>query len=841
MARRRILLSSVTVLVLALAGLAAWLLRGPSRLPRSAAPRVVLTDVTAEAGIDFQHESGARGRFLNPETFGPGAGWLDYNGDGLPDLLLVNGNVLEGPPEPRPACALYRNKGGGRFEDVTAAAELVEPLYGMGFVSADIEGDGDQDIFLYGLHRSVLYLNDGTGRFRDTTERAGLSSVTGWVGAATFLDYDRDGNLDLFVGNYVLWSPEAEEKVDCTFGTPRKKYCPVSAFPPSAPQLFHGRGDGGFEERTAAAGLAALRGKALGVVIEDYDRDGAPDLFVANDSVPNFLLHNRGDGTFEDRGVESGFALDPRGVAMAGMGIDSSWLPDEGPLLVAVGNFSGEPTTLHFQDGRDYFVERSMALGVGRASLDRLTFGLRLLDLDLDGRLDLLTVNGHVFDAEEITGVPYRQRPQLFMGTENGGFEELRSEDPGHFLNRRLLGRALAAADYDGDGDLDLVVTENQGRAVLLRNDLPAPRRYVRVDLRGAGKLPDALGAEVTLHVEGPAGAHSARRTRQAVSSYLSQSERQLTFGLGRLEGRLSAEVLWPSGRREVFAPIPEGKESLLIEGRGSPASPPRPQAPEAAKRGLHPVEARRRGIESAHAGKTEEAVRILEDVVRRDPDDLAAQRTLLAGLDRLDRVPELEARIAEIVRRCPEPQLLLSAFAILLREEGCPRPAARFFEEVLRIDPARLDARMALGNLAFDRGDWDAALAQYRRVLEARPDHLEALTNAGKVYAVKKERRLAADLLRKALELRPGHAAALSTLGGLLIEEGDLSRAQETLEEALRNATSRETRLSAYGNLGILHLRKREPALARRCFESVLELDPGDRQARAALERLSR
>jgi hypothetical protein len=389
------------VLLACLAGLGlgaggAWLVLGRARGPGPARPRVVFTDVTAEAGIDSRHESGARGRLLNPETFGPGAGWLDYDGDGLPDLLLVNGNVLEGPPDPLATSRLSRNRGGGRFEDVTAAAGLAVPLYGMGFVSADIDGDGDQDVFLYGLHRSVLFENDGRGRFADATERAGLASAKGWVGAATFLDYDRDGVLDLFVGNYVAWTPASEDGLDCSFGTPRKRYCPVAAFPPSAPQLFRGRGDGSFVETTAAAGLAALKGKALGVMVEDYDGDGAPDLFVANDSVPNFLLRNRGDGTFEERGLDSGFALDPSGVAMAGMGIDSAWLPDGGPLIVAVGNFSGEPTTVHVQEGQDYFVERSMSLGVGRASLDRLTFGLRLLDLDLDGRLDLFTVNGHV-------------------------------------------------------------------------------------------------------------------------------------------------------------------------------------------------------------------------------------------------------------------------------------------------------------------------------------------------------------------------------------------------------------------------------------------------------------
>lgn len=839
--RRKILL--VGLFSALVAALMAWIFVGIDLdLPREA-QEVHLTDVTGAAGIEFRHEAGARGRMLNPETFGPGAGWLDFDGDGLQDILFINGTSLEGPPPPGATCRLYRNRGGGRFEDATERSGLGVSIYGMGFVSADVDADGDPDILIYGLHRSVLFLNDGSGRFRDATEGSGLA-LKGWVGAATFLDYDRDGKLDLFAGNYVEWSPESEEKLDCTFGTPKKKYCPVAAFPATAPQIFRGRGDGTFEERTGPAGLAALRGKALGVAVEDYDRDGDPDIFVANDSVPNFLLQNRGDGTFADRGLESGFALDPRGTAMAGMGIDSAWLPDGGALVLAVGNFSGEPTTLHVQEGRDFFAERSMASGIGRSTIDRVTFGLLLVDIDLDGWLDLFTVNGHVFDAAEITGISYRQKAQVFLGRPQNLFEEIRPTEPLHFLNRAILGRALAASDYDGDGDLDFVVTENQGAALLLRNDLPGPRNFARIDLRATRSHRDALGAEVVLRIERPSGVRTLMRTRKAISSYLSQSERQLTFGLGSPGAKLSAEVAWPSGHREVFAEVPANRAVLLVEGTGAAAGAteagvPRSEIPNTTGEAV--VSARRKGIESLQAGRPDEAVRSLGEAVRLDPADLVSQRTLVAALDRLGRSSDLDTRIGEIVRLYPDPNLLLSSFAAPLRQEGHPMPAEKFYEAALGLDPRRVDALLALGNLAFDAGRWDEALRRYGCALELKPDALEALTNVGKVHAIRKDYAAAARFLDRAVELRSDHAAALSTLGGVLIETGDLARAEEVLGLALRSALARETLLSVHGNLGILYMRKRDPENARASFKKVLELDPGDRRAQAALERMGR
>ncbi len=806
----------------------------PPAGPTSGPP---FTDVTAAAGIDFTHESGARGEKLNPETFGPGAGWFDHDGDGLLDLLLVNGNVLRGEPDPAARSKLYRNLGDGRFEDVTAAAGLDVAFYGMGFAAADIEGDGDQDLFLYGLHRAFLFENVGGGRFRDATAGSGLDGLDGWICAAAFLDYDRDGSLDLFVGNYVEWRPDSEDDLDCRFGTPSKKYCPVSMFAATAPQLFRGRGDGVFEETTGRAGLAGLRGKALGVAVEDHDRDGDPDIFVANDSVPNFLLENRGDGTFVERGIESGFATDADGAALAGMGIDTVWTDDDGPLLVAIGNFSGEPTTVHEQDQVDYFVERSFAVAVGGPTIESVTFGLLLRDLDLDGQVDLVMANGHVYDVEAITGSPYRQRAQLFLGRDGSRFVEAPPSPGDGLLGPRLLGRALACADHDGDGDLDLVITENQGRARLLRNDLDGTRRFVRVELAGSGRNRDAIGAEVVLVSETGGVTRRVRRTRSAASSYLSVSEPAITFGLRDGETPRRLDVRWPSGLLEAFAPSPVEGRVVLVEGAGEPLS--LGDAPAVAAGGPSSVAVRRRGLDQLAAGRLADALASLEEAISLDPHDFVAHRGRLIALRRLGRRERVAAALDEIVERFPSASLLVSHFALVLRESGHRDLAELVFQRAAALDPARPDVWLDLGNLAFDRGDTALARRRYAEVLKRNAESLEALSNTAKTLLIEKDIAGAREYLERALAIGPQHPPALCDMGGVLIEEGDLDAAERMLTRALDLDPGRDTLISIHGNLGILHFKRRDRARAIESFERVLELDPDDAQARRVLERL--
>ncbi|MCZ6792175.1 MAG: FG-GAP-like repeat-containing protein [Planctomycetota bacterium] len=834
--------------ILTLGSGAALLLWGPWRgngSPPAGPPRgVPFRDVSAEAGIRFRHESGARGKKYNPETFGPGATWLDYDGDDRVDLLLVNGNVLEGPVDPAAVSRLYRNLGDGRFEDVTEPAGLALPFYAMGCAVADVDNDGDPDILLYGLHRSVFLLNEG-GRFRDASEASGLGGVRDWICAACFFDYDRDGRLDLFLGAYVEWTPESERHLDCNFGTAEKKYCPVAMFGATGPRLFRGGGDGTFRETTRQAGLGGLRGKALGVIARDYDRDGHPDLFVANDSVPNFLLRNRGDGTFEERGVESGFATDAGGAALAGMGIDGAW-GDDGAMVVVVGNFSGEPTTFHVQEDRDFFVERSLGTPVGNRSLDRVTFGVLLKDFNLDGHVDLLEVNGHVFDVENITRIPHAQRPRLLLGGPGWEFHEVAAE--GEFLGRRLLGRAAAAADYDGDGDWDLVVTVNQGAAILLRNDLSLPRRRVRVDLRGTRSNRDALGAEVTLRVRSqgsqgsPPGDRRRRATLAGASSYLSGSERQITFGLGAGEEAVDLEVLWPSGGREAFPAPSRGGRVLLVEGEGrsvdaSGATPGGAPVPSETMENV--VVLRRRGLGLLEAGRPRAALELFETVLEREPRDFEARRSLLVALWRLRRAADLDRAIRDVAATFPSASLLVVHFAEILRRAGYGKLARRLYLEAGRLDPERLDVWLALGNLAFDRRDHDRALECFRRALKLSPDSLEALANTGKVHTLRKNYESAVPFLEKAIGLRPDYATALSTLGGVRIAQERYGEAERLLLEAARHARSEDARLEAHGNLGILYIRLRRHERAVEHFETVLEIDPDDARARAGLDRL--
>jgi tetratricopeptide (TPR) repeat protein len=869
-------LESTLSIVISLTGIIAWFVSScdvpnadrsvpvpvpasDSPAPRPLAPGAFhFTDVTDAAGIRFQHEAGARGEMLQPETFGPGAGWVDVDGDGRIDLLCVNGNALRGDVDASITSILYRNSGGGRFEDVTRESGLDRAFYGMGFVAGDIDDDGDQDLFVYGLHRAFLYRNDGRGRFDDVTQAAGFDRLSGWIMGAAFLDADRDGILDLFVGNYVEWHADIENGLDCTFGTGEKKYCPVAYFQPTAPQFFRGIDGLRFEERTEAAGLSKLRGRVLGVIVEDIDADGDADILCANDAVQNFLLRNRGDGTFDDIGLESGFATDGSGVALAGMGIDAAWLSESGPLIVAIGNFSGEPTTVHVQEGPDFFAERSFRLGVAAPTLRSVTFGLLLRDLDLDGIVDLAMANGHVFDIEAIQRVPYRQPAQVFRGIDGGTFALIAPPSSADVLATPYLGRGLACADYDGDGDLDLVLTENQGRLHLLRNELAAPR-CVRIGLRGTRSIRDAFGAVVVLKTHRSVGGAeriaSYRQTKRSSSSYLGPSEPTLTFGLDADESPVSVEVAWPSGTREKFDP-PSSKITIeIVEGSGvsvehleamavrAPGSGDSARATTSSSVTPNPAVLRREGRELLEARRDADAVRIFERAIGIDPHDIESQRSLLIALARLGRRDALAARIDEICELFPSANVLISRFGEVLASLGARSVAEAFYIRASQLDPERVDVWTTLGNFAFDRGEMPLAVERYERALGLDPGAFLPLVNAGKAFAIAKDRAKAMDYLERALRVDPESPSALSTLGGLLGEAGRLDDAEEMLVRALSltEPSDRENRLTIHGNLGIVLLRRGESQRALEEFQKVLELDPNDEGARKAVARLRR
>ena len=527
--------------------------------PAPAVP-ITLTDVTAEAGIRFTHNTGAFGEKYLPETLGAGAIWLDANADGRQDLLLVNSTDWPGRGAGTPP-ALYGNDGDWSFTDVTRGSGLDEPIYGIGGAAADYDNDGRVDLYLTALGPNRLYRGSGDGTFTDVTAAAGVGDP-GFSTSALWFDYDRDGHLDLFVANYVEWTPETD--LFCTLDGETKSYCTPESYTGQSATLYRNRGDGTFEDVTAAVGVAAPSAKALGVVMLDSDADGWMDLFVANDTQPNQLFRNRGDGTFEDIAVTAAVAFSETGVARAGMGADAADYDDSGLPGLVIGNFSNEMLALYHNEGNGLFIDEAPRSPLGRATLLTLTFGCFFFDVDLDGRLDILAANGHVADdvGRVQTRVSHAQRPQLFRNLGSGRFEEVTGAGEG--FDAPLVGRGAAYADADGDGDLDVVITANGGAPRLLRNDTAAGNA-LRVRLAGTAANRDGIGS----HVEVTAGGQTRRRRVRTGSSYASQSELPATFGLGDAAAVESVRVIWPGGRVDETGPLEANQRIVIEEGAG--------------------------------------------------------------------------------------------------------------------------------------------------------------------------------------------------------------------------------------------------------------------------------
>ena len=541
-----------------------WLIYSVFSVPsvRSAAA-VTFTDVTTQAGIRFVHNSGAFGRKYLPETMGAGAVWFDADGDGWPDLLLVNSTHWRGHPGARSLPALYRNTHDGAFADITRGSGLDVELYGLGAAAADFDNDGKPDLYVTGLGGNRLFRNLGGGRFADVTARAGVAD-SGFSTSALWFDYDNDGKLDLFVAHYVDWS--IDKDLFCTLDGRSKSYCTPESYKGQSPSLFRNRGDGTFENVTKRAGLFDVSSKGLGVAMLDADGDGRIDLFVANDTEPNRLYRNKGNGTFEDVAVGAGVAFSEAGVARAGMGVDAADYDGSGRPSLIIGNFANQMMALYHNEGHGLFIDDAPKSAVGRASLLTLTFGCFFFDYDLDGLPDIFAANGHVSDDIERvqSRVTYAQRPHLFRNTGRKQFEDV-SRQAGPALQRAMVARGAAYADYDNDGDLDIVVTTNNGPARLIRNDGGNQNNVLRVQTVGTVSNRDGIGARVELSVRGS-------RPWQIVktgSSYASQSELPLTFGLGQAAAVDGMTVSWPSGRVDRVGGLQANQTVTIQEGSG--------------------------------------------------------------------------------------------------------------------------------------------------------------------------------------------------------------------------------------------------------------------------------
>jgi hypothetical protein len=531
----------------------------PKRLP-SASVTPVFTDVALQAGIDFQHVNGSTGRFYYPETYGPGVVFVDYDNDGDQDLYLVNSAALPGFIESfEPANALYENNGDGTFTDVTDRSGVGDQGYGLGVCAADYNNDGHVDLYVTNFGPNVLFRNEGNGTFTDVTDQAGVGDPRMSTSAA-FADYDGDGYVDLYVANNAHVPMDNPKK--CRHGVV-PVYCGPGQYEGVSGSLYQNEGDGTFTDVTRQAGVYDESGRQLGAVFSDYDQDGDADLYIANDTKPNWLFRNDGETGFTEVGLTSGVAVNPEARPEAGMGTDWGDYDRDGLMDIIVCNFQWESCRLLANQGDGFFDDRTFLAGLGEPTYSTLTFGTDFLDYDNDGFLDIFIANGHVDPNIGIIdrgGPAYAQYDQLFHNNGDRTFDDV-SEQAGLQRFRPRVGRGSATADYDNDGDLDLFVSNNNQRPMLLRNDGGNSNNWLSIKTVGNRSNRDGIGALITVHAAGFVQSEEVR----AGSSYLSQNDLRVHFGLGTLAVAETIEVRWPSGTIQTLQQI-DANQFLVIE-----------------------------------------------------------------------------------------------------------------------------------------------------------------------------------------------------------------------------------------------------------------------------------
>jgi hypothetical protein len=543
---------------------AVTLLSGAAEGQRSDTAFTLFTDITREAGIDFTNINGASADKHLVETMGSGGLFFDYDNDGYPDIFLVDGGSLADPTAAAKARhRLYHNLHNGTFADVTESSGIRHREYGMGACAADYDNDGYVDLYVTNYGANTLYRNRHDGSFQDVTRTAGVGAPL-WSTSCAFADFDRDGYVDLFITNYVNASPEhppfcgnAQLKI--------RTYCHPLNFQPLTNLVYHNNGNGTFTDVTSSLGLANFRGNGLGVVVADLDDDEWPDVFVANDTMPNFLFMNERGKRFVETGLSAGVAVATDGTPRAGMGTDAGDYDSDGKLDLIVTNLDLETHSLFRNLGGRLFAYMTPQVGLSAPTRQFVGFGVAWIDYDNDGAPDLAMTNGHVLDKTELlrAGSRYAQRSQLFHNV-GGRFVET-GRGPGSPFDVERVGRGLAAGDIDNDGDLDLLMTVNGGRAVLLRNDIGQSQNALLVQTIGKASNRDGIGARLKL----TAGGRTQIREIKSGSSYLSQNDMRAHFGLARASVVDRLEIRWPNGRTEVIEKIPAGQIITVREGEG--------------------------------------------------------------------------------------------------------------------------------------------------------------------------------------------------------------------------------------------------------------------------------
>jgi hypothetical protein len=521
-------------------------------------------DITAQAGIHFTHNNGGFGKKWLPETMGPGCAFIDYDNDGYPDILLINGNDFPGHSHAgATTLKLYHNNGNGTFTDVTRKAGLAVPMFGFGVAVGDYDNDGFDDIFVTALGQSHLFHNNGNGTFTDVTKSAGMWGPNEFSTGAAWVDYDRDGKLDLVVANYVQWSEQGD--LYCTLDGAHKSYCTPESYKGTSMRLWHNLGGGKFEDATQRSGLGDPTSKSLGIAVLDYNGDGWPDIVIANDTQPNKLYLNKKDGTFEERGVAAGIGFSEDGIARAGMGVDAADYDHSGHASIMISNFANQMVSLYHNEGNGLFVDEAPQSEVGRATLVTLGFGCFFFDYDNDGWQDIFVADGHIEDQIERVQkrVSYAEPPHLFRNLGGGKFTEVTAQ-MGNAFSAPKVARAAAYADIDNDGFLDVLLTTNAGPTYLFHNE-GGTNHSLRVKLMGTKSNRDGIGAVVRV----ASGSDKQWKMLRSGSSYLAQSELVLTFGLGSLTKADSIEIQWPSGQVDKLSNIDAGQTVTVQEGTG--------------------------------------------------------------------------------------------------------------------------------------------------------------------------------------------------------------------------------------------------------------------------------
>jgi hypothetical protein len=533
----------------------------------SIAQNIQFRDITTQAGIHFTHNSGAFGKKYLPETMGPGCAFIDYDNDGWPDILLVNGENWPGHAGAPSTTKLYHNNHDGTFTDVTRKAGLDIPMYGLGAAVGDYDNDGFDDLFVTALGQSHLFHNNGNGTFTDVTKSAGLLGPNEFSTSAAWLDYDHDGKLDLVVANYVQWSPQND--LYCTLEGSHKSYCTPESYKGTSARLWHNLVNGKFEDATQKGKLYDPASKGLGVAVFDANGDGWPDILLANDTQPNKLYVNKHDGTFAEQGVSAGIAFSEDGVARAGMGVDAADYDRSGHPSLIITNFANQMLSLYHNEGNNLFVDEAPTSEVGRATLLTLGFGCFFFDYDNDGWPDIFVADGHIEDQIERVQkrVTYAEPPHLFRNLGGGKFQEVTQTLGSAFASPKVA-RGAAFADIDNDGFLDVLITTNSGPAYLFHNE-GGTNHSLRIKLAGTKSNRDGIGAVVRVVF----GKDTQSKMVHSGSSYLSQSELTLTFGLGTASKADTIEVQWPSGQVDKLSNINAGQAITVEEGKGIVAS----------------------------------------------------------------------------------------------------------------------------------------------------------------------------------------------------------------------------------------------------------------------------